>query len=56
MIPVEFDKHEPERIGTGLRHPCEVLVHPEQSLPPTGSGGSERDGQMDPDPVSGRDL
>jgi TraM recognition site of TraD and TraG/Type IV secretion-system coupling protein DNA-binding domain len=56
IIPVEFDEHEPERIGTGLRHPCEVLVHPEQSLPATGSSGSDTDGEMGPDPVSGRGL
>ena len=33
MLPVEFDGRQPERIGTGATHPCELRVHPEQRVP-----------------------
>jgi hypothetical protein len=52
IVPVGFDEREPERIGTGQRHACEVLVHPEERLPATGSGGSQAENTMGPDPES----
>ena len=32
IVPVEFDAREPERIGDGARHRCELCVHPEERL------------------------
>jgi hypothetical protein len=52
IVPVEFDEHQPERIGAGPRHPCEVLVHPEERLPATGSDGGNAENSMGPDPES----
>jgi hypothetical protein len=49
IVPVEFDQRDPERIGAGTRHACEVRVHPEDSLPATGSSGSGADASMGPD-------
>jgi hypothetical protein len=56
ILPVELDPDEPERIGTGQRHPCEVRVHPENRLPVTGSDGGDTDAVMGPDPESGTRL
>ena len=33
ILPVELDERQPERIGAGPRHACELPVHPELSLP-----------------------
>jgi hypothetical protein len=34
ILPVRLADSDPERIKqTGARHPCEVRVHPEESLP-----------------------
>jgi hypothetical protein len=33
VLPVALADEEPERIGTSSRHACEVLVHPEETLP-----------------------
>ena len=34
ILPVALEDSEPERIGAGARHPCELLVYPEYALPP----------------------
>jgi hypothetical protein len=34
IIPVELEHRRPQRIATGQRHSCELLVHPEHTLPP----------------------
>jgi hypothetical protein len=34
IVPVELEDRGPQRIGTGPRHDCELLVHPEHTLPP----------------------
>jgi hypothetical protein len=33
IFPVRFDDRQPERIGIGGHHPCELSVHPEERLP-----------------------
>jgi TraM recognition site of TraD and TraG/Type IV secretion-system coupling protein DNA-binding domain len=50
VIPVALDDRAPERIGTGGRHACELLVHPEHSLPPIVQAASDapRLGDVDP--------
>ena len=50
VIPVALEDRAPERIGTGGRHPCELLVHPEHSLPPIVGAASDapRLGDVDP--------
>ena len=50
VIPVALEDRAPERIGTGGRHPCELLVHPEHSLPPIVAAASDapRLGDVDP--------
>ncbi|MBV9949339.1 MAG: hypothetical protein JOZ69_21020 [Myxococcales bacterium] len=51
IVPVEFDRRcDPERIGTGPRHACEILVHPEDALLATGSNGGDAGSPMGPDP------
>jgi len=52
ILPVEFDNHQPERIGAGARHPCELRVHPEERLP--AASGMVREGKppKGPDPQS----
>jgi hypothetical protein len=39
ILPVELDDHQPERIGAGPRHACELPVHPELSLPSVVAAG-----------------
>ncbi|MDQ6804829.1 MAG: type IV secretion system DNA-binding domain-containing protein [Actinomycetota bacterium] len=57
ILPVHFADGNPERIEqTGARHPCEVPVHPEESLPelaPTSSTGtsSAPADEIDPDTI-----
>jgi Type IV secretion-system coupling protein DNA-binding domain len=50
VIPVALEDRAPERIGTGNRHPCELLVHPEHSLPPIVYAATDnpRLGEADP--------
>jgi hypothetical protein len=50
VIPVALEDRTPDRIGTGARHPCELLVHPEHSLPPIVQAASDtpRLGDVDP--------
>jgi hypothetical protein len=50
VVPVELEDRAPERIGTGGRHPCELLVHPEHDLPPIAPAASDapRLGDVDP--------
>jgi TraM recognition site of TraD and TraG/Type IV secretion-system coupling protein DNA-binding domain len=50
VVPVELEDRAPERIGTGGRHPCELLVHPEHDLPPIAPAASDapRLGDFDP--------
>ncbi len=33
ILPVALPDNPPDHIGDGGRHPCELLVHPEQALP-----------------------
>ena len=56
IVPVAFDEGDPERIGTGPRHACEVRVHPEDRLSATGSDGGDADVAMGPDPEAGTGL
>jgi TraM recognition site of TraD and TraG len=49
IVPVEFDASEPERVGAGPRHACELSVHPQERLP--AAAGAEAGGsEMGPDP------
>ena len=48
IVPVEFDPTEPERVGAGLRHACELRVHPEKQLPAAPGAGAG--GDVGPDP------
>jgi len=50
VLPVALEDRVPERIGTGTRHPCELLVHPEHSLPPVVQAAIDvpRRGEADP--------
>jgi hypothetical protein len=50
VFPVALEDRSPERIGRGSRHHCELLVHPEQSLPPIVEAASDapRRGEADP--------
>jgi len=52
ILPVQFEHREPERIGSGRRHACELRIHPEEHLP--GAKGSASDGKAPtgPDPHS----
>jgi hypothetical protein len=49
IVPVEFDPTEPERVGAGLRHACELSVHPEKRLPASAGAGAGG-GDVGPDP------
>jgi len=49
IVPVEFDPTEPERVGAGLRHACELSVHPEKRLP-AAAGAGAGGGDVGPDP------
>ncbi len=49
IVPVALRVREPERIGSGGRHACEVRVHPEVSLPATGSDGAGGNTLIGPD-------
>ena len=33
ILRVALEDQEPERIGSDGRHDCEILVHPEETLP-----------------------
>jgi hypothetical protein len=48
ILPVELDSREPERIGAGVRHPCELRVHPEERLPAATDAAGEADTPMGP--------
>ena len=52
VIPVVLEDRAPERIGTGGRHPCELLVHPEHCLPPIAQAASDAPRRGDVDPGS----
>ena len=52
IVPVELDGGEPERVGTGARHVCEVRVYPELNLPAVGADHGETDPSVGPDPES----
>jgi hypothetical protein len=54
ISPVRFDDRQPERIGTGGHHPCELSVHPEERLPAAAGSAPEGEGPMGPDPHSAR--
>ncbi len=49
ILPVVLEDREPERIGTGARHACELLVHPEHSLPPVVDAADEAPSPMEID-------
>lgn len=51
ILPVELEDNAPERVGTGTRHACELLVHPEHALPPLPKAGGKtaRRGGLDPE-------
>ncbi len=50
ILPVEFDDRQPERIGAGPRHACELPVHPELRLPSVveAAGEGPSPGEIDP--------
>jgi hypothetical protein len=52
ILPVELEPSEPERIGAGPRHPCELRVHPERRLPAAAGVASEAGQPMGPDPYA----
>ena len=54
ILPVEFDHHEPKRIGGGSLDTCELRVHPEERLPSASGAAPGGDPPMGPDPGSGR--
>jgi hypothetical protein len=39
ILPVALKDRAPKRIASGARHPCELRVHPEQTLPPITQAG-----------------
>jgi len=52
ILPVLLEDREPERVGTGVRHACELLVHPEPSLPPVIDAADGAQSAMEIDPGS----
>ncbi len=52
ILPVVLEDRAPERVGTGARHACELLVHPEPSLPPVVDAEHEAPSTMEIDPGS----
>jgi hypothetical protein len=52
IVPVELEAREPERIGSGQRDACEMLVHPEELLPPAAPAPAEPLSPSDGDPGS----
>ena len=54
ILPVQLDLHEPERIRTGPRHPCELRVHPQERLPATVADETDGKPPIGPDPHSAR--
>jgi len=52
ILPVLLEDREAERVGTGPRHACELLVHPEHSLPPIVDAEPEARSSMEIDPGS----
>jgi hypothetical protein len=52
ILPVELDDRQPERIGAGPRHACELPVHPELSLPSVGEAAGEGSSSAEIDPGS----
>jgi TraM recognition site of TraD and TraG len=50
IVPVELDPTEPERVGAGPQHPCELSVHPEERLPAAAADGAGGKDAMGPDP------
>lgn len=54
ILPVELDHREPERIGRGALHPCELRVHPQERLGSTSGAAADGDPPMPPDPHSAR--
>jgi len=50
ILPVALTDQEPERIGTGARHECEVLVHPEETLPAVALAGEQAPPSSHSDP------
>jgi hypothetical protein len=55
ILPVELDDRQPERIGAGHRHACELPVHPELSLPSVVAAAGESPSSAAIDPGS-KDL
>jgi hypothetical protein len=55
ILPVELDDCQPERIGAGPRHECELPVHPELSLPSVVEAADEGPSSAEIDPGS-KDL
>ena len=49
IVPVEFEPTKPERVSAGLRHACELSVHPEKRLP-AAAGAGAGGGDVGPDP------
>ncbi len=52
ILPVLLEDRAPERVGTGPRHACELLVHPEHSLPPVADAADKAPSSMEIDPGS----
>jgi TraM recognition site of TraD and TraG len=49
IVPVELDDRPAQRIGPGARHACELLVHPEHTLPPATESGRQAPRRGDAD-------
>jgi hypothetical protein len=54
ILPVDLEPREPERIRGGIRHSCELRVHPEERLPAATGEAGDGDPPMGPDPQSAR--
>jgi hypothetical protein len=52
ILPVALEDRKPERIGAGARHACELLVHPEHTLPPVAEAARQAPGLGKIDPGS----
>jgi hypothetical protein len=49
IVPVELEDRTAQRMGSGARHACELLVHPEHTLPPSTDVGRQAPQRGDAD-------
>ncbi|MFZ1996536.1 MAG: type IV secretion system DNA-binding domain-containing protein [Solirubrobacteraceae bacterium] len=52
ILPVELEECPPQRVGTGPKHACELLVHPEDTLPSIAQAAQQSPGLNEIDPGS----